>query len=93
MAGPNLEIFKFGLYLFFPLALMIQFGSPDWYRKNVTPYKDSIFPKESATYKPPHTRTGVITELERLKAQRILRKERSQLETSKDATKAAGRLV
>ena len=37
MAGPNVELFKFGLYLFFPLAIMIHVGDPDWYERHVRP--------------------------------------------------------
>lgn len=37
MAGPNLEVFKFGLYLFFPIVMMVQFGNADWYNRNVLP--------------------------------------------------------
>ncbi|KAF8921544.1 hypothetical protein CPB85DRAFT_1428524 [Mucidula mucida] len=44
MGGPNLEIFKFSLYLFIPIAALVHFGDPDWYRANVLPYKDKLFP-------------------------------------------------
>ena len=37
MAGPNLELFKFGMYLFFPLAVMVHYGDPEWYHRNVLP--------------------------------------------------------
>ena len=37
MGGPNLEIFKFTLYLVVPLAALIQFGNPEWYRTTVAP--------------------------------------------------------
>ena len=37
MGGPNLEIFKFTLYLVVPLAALIQFGNPEWYRTTVVP--------------------------------------------------------
>jgi Pet100 len=37
MAGPNLEVFKFGLYLFFPIGMMVQFSNPEWYYRNVLP--------------------------------------------------------
>ncbi len=37
MGGPNLEIFKFSLYLFIPIAALVHFGDPDWYRANVLP--------------------------------------------------------
>jgi hypothetical protein len=37
MGGPNLEIFKFSLYLFVPILALVHFGDPDWYRRNVVP--------------------------------------------------------
>lgn len=37
MAGPNLEIFKFGLYVFFPVAIMFHYGNPEWYERHVLP--------------------------------------------------------
>lgn len=35
MGGPNLEVFKFALYVFFPVAMMLHYGDPEWYRRNV----------------------------------------------------------
>jgi protein PET100 len=43
MAGPNLEVFKFTLYLFIPIAALVHFGDPDWYRQNVLPVCDQIY--------------------------------------------------
>lgn len=37
MAGPTLEFFRFGMYLFLPLAAMVHFGKPEWYTQNVLP--------------------------------------------------------
>lgn len=37
MGGPNLEIFKFSIYLFVPIAALIHFGDPEWYRSTVVP--------------------------------------------------------
>ncbi|KAL4269045.1 Pet100-domain-containing [Pleurotus pulmonarius] len=47
MGGPNLEVFKFALYLFVPIAALVHFGDPQWYRENVLPYKERLFPPES----------------------------------------------
>lgn len=43
MAGPNLEIFKFGLYVFFPVAILVHYGNPVWYQKHVIPVRDIPF--------------------------------------------------
>lgn len=37
MGGPNLEVFKFAVYVFFPVAALLHFGDPDWYTRNVLP--------------------------------------------------------
>ena len=37
MGGLNLEIFKFTLYLVVPIAALIHFGDPEWYRTKVVP--------------------------------------------------------
>lgn len=39
MGGPNLEVFKFSLYLFVPIAALVHFGDPEWYRKHVIPVR------------------------------------------------------
>lgn len=39
MGGPNLEVFKFGLYLFVPIWALLQFGDPEWYNQNVVPVR------------------------------------------------------
>lgn len=37
MGGPNLEVFKFGLYLFVPVVALLHFGDPHWYHEHVLP--------------------------------------------------------
>ncbi|KAG6334007.1 hypothetical protein ID866_5090 [Astraeus odoratus] len=44
MGGPNLEIFKFGLYLFVPVAALLHFGDPQWYHNHVLPVCGAHFP-------------------------------------------------
>lgn len=41
MGGPNLEIFKFSIYLFVPIAALVHFGDPEWYRTTVVPVRVS----------------------------------------------------
>ncbi|WWC92216.1 uncharacterized protein L201_007170 [Kwoniella dendrophila CBS 6074] len=74
MAGPNLEIFKFGFYLFFPIYTMVKFGDPEWYDTYVQPYKEILWPPYESTYQPPRTHTGIKEELARMKAERIAKK-------------------
>ncbi|EJD40050.1 hypothetical protein AURDEDRAFT_70552 [Auricularia subglabra TFB-10046 SS5] len=46
MAG-SLEVFKFGVYIFFPVFMMYHYGNPYWYIDNVIPFRDQLFPPES----------------------------------------------
>jgi len=39
MGGPNLEVFKFALYVFFPVMAFMHYGDPDWYTRNVLPVR------------------------------------------------------
>jgi hypothetical protein len=39
MGGPNLELFRFGFYLFFPVAALFHYGNPDWYTQHVLPVR------------------------------------------------------
>lgn len=41
MGGPNLEVFKFSVYVFFPVVMLLYYGNPDWYAKNVLPVRSS----------------------------------------------------
>ncbi|PAV23486.1 hypothetical protein PNOK_0055400 [Pyrrhoderma noxium] len=51
MAGPLLEFFRFALYLSMPVGAMLHYGKPEWYKKNVLPYKDKIFPPLENTHR------------------------------------------
>ena len=37
MAGPNLEVFKFGVYVFFPVLMLLRYGDSEWYQNHVIP--------------------------------------------------------
>ncbi|KAF9466417.1 hypothetical protein BDZ94DRAFT_1306404 [Collybia nuda] len=75
MGGPNLEVFKFTLYLFIPIAALVHFGDPDWYRQNVLPYRDKLFPSEERTnQRIPTDQSGVREELNRIRMERLAKK-------------------
>ena len=42
MAGPHLEVARFGLYVFFPIAMMLHYGNPDWFEKHVVPVRSLL---------------------------------------------------
>ncbi|KAI0255408.1 hypothetical protein BJV78DRAFT_1179907 [Lactifluus subvellereus] len=52
MAGPNLEVFKFAVYVFFPVLVFLHYGDPEWYRTNVIPVRTSIPSTDLASYEP-----------------------------------------
>ncbi|KIM26296.1 hypothetical protein M408DRAFT_45540, partial [Serendipita vermifera MAFF 305830] len=74
MGGPNLEVFKFGFYLFFPLAMMVHYGNPVWYQRHVIPYREKLFPRVEETNKLPTTREDIRVELEKTRAARLARR-------------------
>ncbi|KAJ4480523.1 hypothetical protein C8J55DRAFT_428442 [Lentinula edodes] len=43
MGGPNLEVFKFSLYLFIPICALLHFGDPQWYRNTVLPVSNTHY--------------------------------------------------
>ncbi|TFK72541.1 hypothetical protein BDN72DRAFT_763185 [Pluteus cervinus] len=80
MGGPNLEIFKFSLYLFVPIAALVHFGDPQWYNTHVVPYRNRLFPSEERTNQAclhqsriPTNQAAVREELARIKAERMAR--------------------
>ncbi|KZO91874.1 hypothetical protein CALVIDRAFT_541490 [Calocera viscosa TUFC12733] len=92
MAGPNLELFKFGVYIFFPIAMMFHYGNPEWYEKHVLPFKESFWPKEETTNKPPHDKVSLQAELAKLKAERLARRQ-SHLDDTPPVPAETPRLV
>jgi len=79
MAGPNLEIFKFSLYLFVPVVALLHFGDPEWYHNHVLPYKDHLFPSSDRFHsRLPTESSAVREELERIKAEKLIRRQQRE---------------
>jgi protein PET100 len=72
MAGPNLEVFKFGMYIMFPIATMYYFGT-NLDNRFSTP---DFWPRPDQTYKVPFEREEQVEELERLREKRLRLRER-----------------
>jgi len=85
MGGPNLEIFKFTLYLFVPLAALIHFGNPEWYRTKVVPYRDKLFHANRGNLWLPKDQSGVREELARIKAERLFKQAQREAEAEKNS--------
>jgi len=84
MGGPNLEVFKFSLYLFVPIAALVHFGDPDWYREHVIPYRDKLFPSaERTTQRIPKDQSAIREELNRIRADRLARSAAREAEEKK----------
>jgi protein PET100 len=65
--GGRLEVFKFAIYIFFPVGMMYHFGNPYWYIDNVLPFRDKLFPPESRLNRPPKERGEIQDALEAYK--------------------------
>ncbi|KAI9566516.1 hypothetical protein HD554DRAFT_2174435 [Boletus coccyginus] len=82
MGGPNLEVFKFGLYLFVPVLALLHFGDPQWYHDNVLPYKEHLFPRVDETNRRLLTdQEAIRSELARIKAEKLARRMQREKET------------
>ncbi|KAK6521515.1 hypothetical protein TWF506_001725 [Arthrobotrys conoides] len=80
MGGLNLEVFKFGMYILFPIASMYYFGTNLDSRFSVP----NFWPSKEETHQIPFERDEIRLELERLKKQRLQRrKERLEAEAKK----------
>ncbi|KAI9885477.1 MAG: hypothetical protein M1823_002706 [Watsoniomyces obsoletus] len=72
MGGPNLEIFKFGMYIMFPIGVMYYFGTNLDNRFAVPDF----WPKAEQSHKIPYEKDEIREELQRLRAQRLARRSR-----------------
>ncbi|CAL3966091.1 hypothetical protein PZA11_002860 [Diplocarpon coronariae] len=67
MGGPNLEVFKFGMYIMFPIAFMYYYGINLDERFAVP----GFWPKPEQTNRIPFEKEEIHNELERLKRRRL----------------------
>ncbi|KAK5139514.1 hypothetical protein BJ546DRAFT_995429 [Cryomyces antarcticus] len=79
MGGPNLEVFKFGMYIMFPITIMYYFGTNLDNRFTVPDF----WPKPGETHTIPFDKEEINSELERLKNRRLeVRARRLQTEAA-----------
>ncbi|KAL2136113.1 hypothetical protein VTI74DRAFT_5336 [Chaetomium olivicolor] len=71
MGGLNLEVFKFGMYVMFPIGIMYYFGTNLDNRFSVPDF----WPKPENANKVPLERDEIHAELERLRARRLYLRE------------------
>ncbi|KAF7186089.1 hypothetical protein HII31_12616 [Pseudocercospora fuligena] len=67
MGGPNLEVFKFGMYIMFPIGFMYYFGINLDSRFSVPDF----WPKRGQTHEIPFEKDEIREEVERLKQRRL----------------------
>jgi len=67
MGGPNLEVFKFGMYILFPIGIMYYFGT-NLDSRFSTP---NFWPKEGQTHTIPFEKEDIQSELQRLRERRL----------------------
>jgi len=72
MAGPNLEVFKFGMYILFPIGWMYYFGTNLDAKFSVPDF----WPKPEATHKIPFDKKEIRGEIERLRSRRLENREK-----------------
>ncbi|KAL2271532.1 hypothetical protein VTJ83DRAFT_903 [Remersonia thermophila] len=71
MGGLNLEVFKFGMYVMFPIGIMYYFGTNLDSRFTVPDF----WPKPENANRVPLEREEIHAELERLRARRLYLRE------------------
>ncbi|KAL8914345.1 MAG: hypothetical protein Q9172_007096 [Xanthocarpia lactea] len=87
MGGTTLEIFKFGMYIMFPIGWMYYFGTNLENRFAVPDF----WPAPETTHKIPFEREELKAELERLRARRLAgRARRLQEEQSQGRAEGEG---
>ncbi|KAI4793999.1 hypothetical protein E4T44_12576 [Aureobasidium sp. EXF-8845] len=72
MGGPNLEVFKFGMYIMFPIGWMYYFGANLEERFSIPDF----WPKENETHHIPFEKDEIQSELARLRARRLAARQR-----------------
>ncbi|GJN88311.1 hypothetical protein Rhopal_001276-T1 [Rhodotorula paludigena] len=92
MAPAQLELFKFSLYVFCPVAAMLHYGDPEWYERWVGPLRSSFRRDEIKQVEPPRDSGELKAELQRLREERLARKaQASPADASAQRQEAAGK--
>ncbi|BFZ60775.1 hypothetical protein YB2330_001827 [Saitoella coloradoensis] len=72
MAGPNMEMFRFAMYVFFPIASMYYFGDISFYNKYVAHLQ--LWPDSNPIEKLPQDSTDLKEELQKARQRRLEKK-------------------
>ncbi|GAA6012400.1 hypothetical protein JCM10207_007074 [Rhodosporidiobolus poonsookiae] len=74
MAPAQLELFKFTLYVFCPVAAMLHYGDPDWYERWIAPLRGAYRKDDIKQIEPPRDVSELKNELARLREERLARR-------------------
>ncbi|GAA5837058.1 hypothetical protein JCM11251_004488 [Rhodosporidiobolus azoricus] len=74
MAPAQLELFKFALYVFCPVATMLHYGDPEWYERWVAPLRSDFRKDDVKQIEPPRDTSELKAELARLREERLARR-------------------
>ncbi|CAO3686921.1 unnamed protein product [Umbelopsis vinacea] len=88
MGGPRLEVVKFGVYVFFPVGVMLYFGGPDFYNKHVRGI--NFWPEFEKTHQPPKTSDEVRAALDQMKSEREDRWMKKAMQARQEKQQQAG---
>ncbi|KAK4456483.1 hypothetical protein QBC42DRAFT_281205 [Cladorrhinum samala] len=86
MGGLNLEVFKFGMYVMFPIGVMYYFGTNLDERFTVPEF----WPKAENANRIPLERDEIHAELERLRTRRLILRERRLAQEAAEASSRRG---
>ncbi|KAF1810299.1 hypothetical protein P152DRAFT_421525 [Eremomyces bilateralis CBS 781.70] len=86
MGGPNLEVFKFGFYIMFPIGIMYYFGTNLDSKFSV----DGFWPSKEQSNKIPTEPEDIRAELERLRRRRLERRATRLAEETRSQQDMAG---
>ncbi|GAB5588295.1 hypothetical protein Unana1_03195 [Umbelopsis nana] len=89
MGGPRLEVVKFGVYVFFPVGVMLYFGGPDFYDKYVRGI--NFWPEFEKTHQPPKTSDEVRAALDKMKSEREQRWMKKAMQARHEEQQQAGK--
>ncbi|SCZ97037.1 BZ3500_MvSof-1268-A1-R1_Chr4-2g06946 [Microbotryum saponariae] len=84
MAPAQLELFKFGLYVFIPIAAMLHYGDPDWYEQYVGPLRSNYRKDDLPQIAPAQTPSELKDQLAKMREERL--KKRDERNTSTTTT-------
>lgn len=73
--GSRIELFRIGVYIFFPVAVFYYFNNPDFFDEYVLKKQKALYPPEDKLVKLPKTKEGYEQLRIKLREERLKAKE------------------